>query len=100
MSAKTTNGQTSPDFAKLATSVVNNWQAVNNHLINYAQASLQSNLNAAQEIRQVQSPQDLLDFQMRLVRRNYESAVDEAKQIGALLSQLQSDAIQAISPQK
>ncbi len=98
MTAKT-NGSAAPatpDFGKLASSMMSNWQAVNSHLINFAQVQFQSNLSAAQELRACTSPQDMMDFQMRLAQKNYESCMDEARQIGQMLAQMQAEAVQAM----
>jgi hypothetical protein len=88
-----------PDFLSLTNNVVNTWTQVNSRLFSFAQASLQSNLAAADELRQIQSPKDLVETQLRILRRAYDSYVEEATQIGQIVSQLSSEALQSLNKQ-
>ena len=89
---------TAPDFVKVTTEVVNIWSELNSHLMAFAQTSLQNNIAAAEEMRSVQSPTDLVDVQLRFVRRSYDDYVDEATKIGQIVQKLSTEAMQAFTP--
>jgi len=83
----------------LAAAMVNGWTELNSHLLSLAQTSLRNNLEAAEELRQCHSPQELMDTQLRLARKNYEYYLDEARQIGSLMAQVSNDAVQCLTPE-
>lgn len=87
-----------PDLARMTAAMVNGWTELNGHLLSLAQTSLRNNLEAAEELRQCHSPQDLMDAQLRLARKNYEYYLDGARQIGSLMAQVSSDAVQCLTP--
>ena len=89
-----------PDFMRMTATMVNGWTEMNNHLLSFAQMSLRNNLNAAQELRDCHTPQDFVEAQFRLARRNYECYLDEAQQIGTLMAQLSSEAVQCLTPDR
>ncbi len=87
-----------PDFVKMATSVVNTWSELNSDLIALAQSSLENNMAVAEEMRRIQSPTELVDVQLRFVRRAYADYVDEAGKIGQMVQKLSTEAMQALTP--
>lgn len=89
-----------PDLIRLTTNVVNTWSQVNNHLISFAQASLQSNLSAAEELRQVQSPKELVEVQLRIARKAYDEYLDEAAKLGEIVQKLSNDTMEALLARK
>ncbi len=89
-----------PDFIKLTSSVVSTWSQVNSQLISFAQSSLQHNIEAAEELRQVQSPKELIEVQLRIARRTYEGCLDEATKIGQIVQQLSADTVELLTAPK
>ena len=91
---------TPPDLVQITSNMVSTWSEVNSSLMSFAQASIQNNLAAAEELRQVQNPKDLLDTQMRIARRAYDDYLEEATKIGQIVQKLSAGAIDALNPQK
>ncbi len=89
-----------PDLIKLTSNMVSTWSEVNSRLISFAQASLQNNMEAAEELRQVQSPKDLMEVQMRIARKAYEDCLDEATKIGQIVQRLSADTVELLTAQK
>lgn len=87
-----------PDFMKMTTSLMSGWTELNSHLLSFAQTSIRNNLDAAQELRNCQSPQEVLDTQMRVARKTYEDYLEEARNIGNLMARMSSDAAHWLSP--
>lgn len=85
---------------KMTKTIVDDLTAVNTSLVSYAQHSLRTNLSAAEEMRQCQSPQDIVDIQMRLARQAYDDYLVEARQIGDLLTKLSNDALGYLTLQR
>jgi len=88
-----------PDFISLTNNVVSSLSQLNSRLFSFAQASLQNNFAAANELRQVQNPKDLVEIQLRIARQAYDSYVDEATQIGQIVQQLSTEALQSLTRQ-
>ncbi|MBW7850964.1 MAG: phasin family protein [Rhodospirillales bacterium] len=87
-----------PDLMKMTTTLMNGWTELNTHLLSFAQTSIRNNLDAAQELRNCQSPQEVLDTQMRVARKTYEDYLEEARNIGNLMARMSNDAVQWLSP--
>jgi phasin family protein len=87
-----------PDLLKFTGSVVSTLSEVNSSLISFAQASLQNHIAAADELRQVQNPKDLVDVQIRIARRAYDDYVEEATKISEIVQRLSTDALAALNP--
>ncbi|HLO74896.1 MAG TPA: phasin family protein, partial [Magnetospirillum sp.] len=49
--------------------------------------------NAAEQLRQCQSPADLVDIQMKLARQAYDNYLDESRSLSELVVKLSSDAL-------
>jgi hypothetical protein len=81
------------DFMQFSAKVVDGWTQVNNQLIWLAQTSLRNNLAAAEELRQVQNPKDIVDIQMKLARQTYDDYIDEAKKLSELMVKVSSEAL-------
>ena len=91
---------TAPDLIKLTTNVVNTWSQVNHQLFTFAQTSLQNNMSAAEELRGVRSAKDLIEIQVRTARKIYDDYIDEAAQIGQLVSRLSNETMELLNPPK
>lgn len=88
------------DFVGMTARMMDGWTQVNGRLISLAQASLRNNLAAAEQLRQCQSPSDVLDTQMKLAREAMDQYMDEAKTIGEILSKISTDAMGCMGPQR
>lgn len=91
---------TPPDFIRLTSNVVATWSQVNSRLMSFAQASLQNNFAAAEELRQIQSPKELVEAQMRLARKAYDDYLDEAAKIGQIVQKMSAEAMELLNVQK
>lgn len=89
---------TPPDLARMTVVMMNGWTAIGGQMITFTQSSWQAGMTAAEEMRQCQSPRDMVDLQMRFARGYYERCLDEVREIGGLLARVSSDAVDAISP--
>ena len=87
-----------PDFARMAMVMMNGWTAIGGQMITFSHSAWQASLTAAEELRQCQSPRDLVEIQMRLARGQYERCLDEVCEIGGLLARVSSAAADAIAP--
>lgn len=81
------------DFMQVTARIMEGWTQVNGRLISLAQASLRMNMAAAEELRQCQSPGDLMDAQMKLAREAMDQTMDEAKKIGDIVAKMSSEAL-------
>lgn len=81
------------DFVQVTARLMDGWTQVNGRLISLAQASLRNNMAAAEQLRQCQSPSDVLDTQMKLAREAVDQYMDEARQIGEMVTKLSTDAM-------
>ncbi|MEW5726859.1 MAG: phasin family protein [Pseudomonadota bacterium] len=81
------------DLMQMTARMMDGWSQVQGRLMTLAQASVRNNLSAAEELRQCQSANDLMDCQMRLARQNYDEAVDGARQIGDIMVRMSTDAM-------
>lgn len=89
---------TPPDLIRLTTNVVNTWSQLNHHLFSFAQTSLHNNMSAAEEMRNVQSPKDLIEIQVRAARKFYDDYIDEATQIGQMVNRLSAETLELLTP--
>lgn len=87
-----------PDLIRLTTSMVNTWSQLNNHLFSFAQTSLQNNMSAAEEMRNVQTAKELVEFQVRTARKLYDDYIDEATQISQMVNRLSSETLEILNP--
>lgn len=81
-----------PDLLKWAQSFAVGWREVNASLIAFAQQSLERQWAAAEELRQVQGPKELLDLQLRMARRAYDDYIEEAGRIGQIWQKISTEA--------
>ena len=81
------------DFMQMTARMMDGWSQVNSRLITLAQTSLHNNLTAAEELRQCQSPREVVDCQIKLVRQTYDEYMDEARQIGDLVTKISTEAM-------
>jgi hypothetical protein len=81
------------EASQLAAQWVDNWNQINGQLVALAQSSLRNSLSAAEQLRQCQSPTELVDTQIKLARQAYDDYLDEARRLGELVVKLSSDAI-------
>lgn len=88
------------DIMQVTTQMMDGWTQVNSRLISLAQASMRNNLAAADELRQCQSPKDMMDCQMKLARQAYDDYIDEARQISELMTKLSTEAFGMAAPQR
>lgn len=85
-------------MADLAAQWIGNWSQINTRLAALAQLPLRNSMAAADQMRQVQSPTDALDIQLKLARQAYDEYVDEARQLSDLVTKLSSDALGPFGP--
>ncbi|MGE5546144.1 MAG: phasin family protein [Solirubrobacterales bacterium] len=85
------------DFMQITARMMDGWSQVNSRLISLAQTSLRNNLSAAEELRQCQSPKDMVDCQLRLARQAYDEYMDEARQLGEIVTKLSTEAMGMLS---
>lgn len=81
------------EMAQLTARWVESWGQINSHLVAMAQSSLRNSAAAAEELRQCQSPSDMVDTQIRIARQAYDDYLDEARQLSELVVKLSSEAI-------
>lgn len=81
------------DIMQISQRMVDGWTQVNSRLVSLAQTSWRNNLSAAEELRQCQSPQDMMDLQMKLARQAYNDYMDEAKKLGDLVTKISTEAM-------
>lgn len=85
------------DFVQMTARMMDGWTQLNGRLISLAQVALKSNLAAAEEIRQCQSPAEVLDAQLRLMRETCDQCMDEARKIGEIVAKMSTDALGSLS---
>lgn len=81
------------DMSHLTTLWVENWSQINGRLMSFAQASLRNSISAAEQLRQCQSPTDLVETQMKLAQQAYGEYLDESRSLSELVIKLSSDAL-------
>jgi len=81
------------DFMQMSARMMDCWTQVNGRLVSLAQESLKSNLAAADEMRQCQSPGEMLEMQMKLVRDACDQYMAEARKIGEIVTKMSTDAM-------
>lgn len=81
------------EVGQLAALWVENWNQINERLVSFAQAGLRNSVDAAEQLRQCQSPADLVDTQIKLARRAYDDYLDEARTLSELVVKMSSDAL-------
>lgn len=84
---------TGRDMADMTAQWMNNWSQINTRLMSMAQLPLRNSVSAADQLRQCQSPTDLMDIQLKLARQAYDEYVGEARQLSELVTKLSSDAL-------
>jgi hypothetical protein len=80
------------DVAGLTAKWVDNWSQINSRLVSLAQAPFRNSVSAAEQLRQAQSPSDVVEIQIKLARQAYDNYVDEARALSELVVKLSSDA--------
>lgn len=80
------------DLMQMTARMMDGWTQVNSQIISYAQSSLRHNLNAAEELRQCQSPQDAMELQLKLARQAYDDYMDETKKLSDLVVKVSGEA--------
>jgi len=85
------------DVAELTAKWVDNWSQINSRLVSLAQASFRNSVSAAEQLRQCQSPSDVVDIQMKLARQAYDDYVDEARALSELVVKLSSEALSSVN---
>lgn len=81
------------DVSQLTAQWLENWSQINGRLVSLAQAGLRNSIDAAEQLRQCQSPADLVDTQMKLARRAYDDYMDEARTLSELVVKMSSEAL-------
>ncbi|MGE5503088.1 MAG: phasin family protein [Actinomycetota bacterium] len=81
------------DIMQMTARMVDGWTQVNSRLMSIAQTSMRHNLDAAEELRQCQSPKDFMDMQFRLARQAYDDYMDEARKLSELVVKVSSEAL-------
>lgn len=81
------------DLMQVTVRMMDGWSQVQGRLVSMAQVSFRNNMSAADELRQCQTPKEVLDCQMRLVRQNYDDTIDGARQIGDIMLRMSTDAM-------
>jgi hypothetical protein len=85
-----------PDFGRAAGAFLNGWTSIGGQLLGLAQNSLQAGLEAAEELRQCRSPQDLLDAQIRHAQRACAAYMDGAREVSTLITRTSTETMDAI----
>ncbi|MBF0334682.1 MAG: phasin family protein [Alphaproteobacteria bacterium] len=83
-----------PDFARLTSTMMNNMSAMNGRMMSFAQTSVQNGMEAAGEFRRCQTAQELMDAQMRFAQKAYTDYLDEAREMGAIIVRMSSEAVE------
>ncbi|MBI5163968.1 MAG: phasin family protein [Magnetospirillum sp.] len=94
--AKMLNG----DMMQMTARMMDGWTQVNSRLISLAQSQWQVTQHAAEQLRQCQSPNEMMDLQMRLAREAMDGYVDEARKMSDLVVRMSTDAIGCLTPPK
>lgn len=81
------------DVGQMTALWVENWSQINTRLVSFAQAGLRNSVDAAEQLRQCQSPADLMDIQIKLARQAYDDYLDEARTLSELVVKLSSEAL-------
>lgn len=85
------------DVAQFAAQWVDNWSQINSRLVSLAQASLRNSMSAAEQLRQCQSPTEVVDVQIKLARQAYDEYLDETRKLSELVVKLSSEAIGSVA---
>ena len=81
------------DVTAMTAQLMDGWTQVNNRLMSLAQAPWRHTQAVAEEMRQCQSPKDMIDAQMRLTRVAVDDYMDEAKKLGDLVVKMSGEAM-------
>lgn len=81
------------DVLRMTTRMMEGWSEFNSRLLTMAQESMRTTMSAAEEMRQCQTPREVLDCQMKLARQSIDDCVDGYRQIGDLMARMSSDAM-------
>jgi len=90
------DGSTGPEQHDLMGMSAQIWEGltqINNRMISLAQASWRHTQAAAEEMRQCQSPKEMLEIQLRLSRRALDDYMDESRKLSELLIKMSGDAM-------
>ncbi|MBC7907496.1 MAG: phasin family protein [Rhodospirillaceae bacterium] len=88
---------TGRDMGELTAQWVSNWSQFNSRLVSLAQAPLRNSVTVADQLRQCQSPTDVVDIQIKCARQAYDDYMDEARQLSELVVKLSSDALGSLA---
>ncbi len=86
------DGSQGQDLAAMTAHVWDGLAQVNTHLMSLAQSSWRHTQTAADELRQAQTPQEIVDVQLKVARQATDDYLDEARKIGELVAKLSTDA--------
>lgn len=81
------------DVMQMNTKMMDGWSQIQGRMMSLAQASLRNNMNAVEEMRQCQNPKEVIDLQMKLIRQNYDDAIDGARQISDIMTKMSTEAL-------
>ncbi|MDA8230494.1 MAG: phasin family protein [Magnetospirillum sp.] len=81
------------DLMVMTAQMMDGLAQVNSRLISLAQTSWRHTQTAAEELRQCQSPRDIMDVQMKVARLAVDDYMDEARKLGELVAKMSSDAM-------
>lgn len=81
------------DVSQLAAQWMENWSQLNGRLVSLTQAGLRNSIDAAEQLRQCQSPADVMDTGIKLARRAYDDYLDEARTLSELVVKMSSEAL-------
>jgi hypothetical protein len=85
------------DIMQMTARMMDGWTQVNSRLMSFAQVSMRHQMEAAEELRQCQSPKDFMDMQIRLARQAYDDYMDEARKMSELMVKVSSEALGQMS---
>lgn len=91
--AEQASGIAGRDVSLLAAQWMENWSQINGRLVSLAQAGLRNSIDAADQLRQCQSPADVMDTGIKLARRAYDDYLDEARTLSELVVKMSSEAL-------
>jgi hypothetical protein len=81
------------EFMAMTTQMMDGLAQVNGRLVSLAQASWRNTQVAADELRQCQSPKDVIEVQMKVARQTVDEYMDEARKLGDLVMKMSNDAM-------
>lgn len=81
------------DLVQATQRVMEGWSQINGRLVAMSQNNLRAAMSAADQLRQCQNPADMLETQMRLARESYDQYMEDARQIGEIMTRMSSEAM-------